>query len=343
MSGSSDNYMASSGTTDFGRLLSSQLIGVLIDFLLMGALFLQMIVYRICFPKDALAFKLLVSGLLLLMLSRLFLLVYETQYFFAEGFGDGMRLAGQSRRQYSYALAPITLCIVQHFFDSRIFSLDRRLWPVCLLISFLSLSQCGVGCAAFGIVYVGSPASLLSKLALVTDLVRMWYILGMATALISTVTTVFVLLRMRAGNFNRSTKQALASVVRFTVESNAASAVVEIVSLALLQAYPNTTYYLGSTLLLPSVYTNMLLATLNYRAVVRQQRTAGSATAMTVMASQQSVAPAHVMDLPAVAKVSSRDSVAGADRRTSGSSGVADLGSVQQSQERLVVKRTGAA
>ncbi|KAF7292023.1 hypothetical protein MIND_01228100 [Mycena indigotica] len=304
----------------FGQLLSSQLVGVLLDFLLTGALFVQILIYRICFPKDTFAVQLLVYSLLLLMLARVALVAYETQYFFADGFGNALRLAGQSQRQYSFAFVPVTVSIVQHYFGYRIFSLDRRMWPVCILISCLSLAQCGLGYAAFGIVVDGSPAALLTKLQLTTRIVRSWLITGMATALVNTLTTVFVLLRMREGSFNRSTHQAVASIVRFTVESNAASAVVEIVSLALLESFPATTYYVGSTVLLPSVYTNMLLATLNFRAVVRQQRAAGPAAAVTTVGTTTGTATGMSYSVPqtqtqaqpyvppAVEKASSRES-----------------------------------
>ncbi|KAF7292017.1 hypothetical protein MIND_01227400 [Mycena indigotica] len=315
-------------STVFGQLLSSQLIGMLFDCVLTGALFIQMLVYHICFPKDSVAFKTLVYGLLLLMLGRLCLIAYEAQYFYADGFGDVARLSTQTRHQYSYALVPITVCIVQQFFGYRILSLDRRLWPVCLLISLLSLGQCCVAYVGLGIVYAGSPASLLSKLALVSNLVRAWYITGMLTALLNTVTTVMALLRLRS--INSLTKRAVQNVVRFTIESNAASTVVEIVSLALLQAYPTTTYYVGTSVLLSGVYTNMLLATLNYRAIVRQQSAPPSTEATATTAPSVPSRPSTLVQ-PATEKVHPRDSVT----IRSGSSVPTDGGSTRQSQDNL--------
>ncbi|KAJ7068774.1 hypothetical protein C8F01DRAFT_1119258, partial [Mycena amicta] len=260
---------------DFGQLLSSQLIGSLVDFFLTGALVVQIVIYHISFPKDSRAFKAIVYGLLVLVLSRLCLVAYEVQYLFAAGFGDIERLASQSTHQYSPFMAPIIISIVQHFFAYRIFSLERRCWPVCVLISVLSLGQCAVGLAAIIVLQLSSKP-LDTRLELIDDLSRAWYISGIATALVNTFTTAFVLSRVRS--VDPTTKQAVRNVVRFTIESNVASAVVEIVSLALLEAYPDSTFYIGTSFLLPSVYSNMLLTTLNYRAIVRHQQASPEST-----------------------------------------------------------------
>ncbi|KAF7318388.1 hypothetical protein HMN09_00348000 [Mycena chlorophos] len=254
---------------NFLEFLSSQLIGVLLDFMLAGAFFVQLVIYRICFPKDSRAFQILVYGLTLLEIARICLVGYETQDLFAAGYGDFGRLATEIQRQYSLAFSPIVLCIVQHFFSYRIFSLDRRFWPICILISILSLGQCSVGLAWFALFFRGTDP-LDDEQNILDDLGRAWYAGGMTTAVINTLTTAFILLRVHA--VNQSTQQAVRRIVRFTIESNAASAALEIISLALLQALPNNPYYAATSYLLPGVYSNMLLVTLNYRVLIRKHR-----------------------------------------------------------------------
>nr|GAT51964.1 predicted protein [Mycena chlorophos] len=262
---------SSAPSFNFAKLLSAQLIGALLDFMLVGAFLVQLVIYRICFPKDSRVIQVLVYGLTLLTLLRISLIGYQTQNLFAAGFGDVSKLATELQHQYSYPLVPTTICIVQHFFSYRIFSLERRCWPICILISILSLAQCGAGLADFALFFSG-PDALNDELRILHDLGLVWYAGGVTTALINTLTTAFILLRVHGANLNQSTQQAVRRVVRVTVESNAASAAVEIISLALLQALPDDPYYVGTTFLLPGVYSNMLLITLNYRALVRQQR-----------------------------------------------------------------------
>ncbi|KAF7318385.1 hypothetical protein HMN09_00347600 [Mycena chlorophos] len=272
MSSSNSTALDSLGTIaslDFAKLLSGQLIGALLEYLLAGALLVQLVIYSICFPKDSRGFQLLVYGLSLLMLARVCLTGYQIQDLFAAGYGNVEKLFTVPRHQYSRPFAPIIVCIVQHFFSYRIFSLERRCWPICIFISILSLAQFGTGLAAFVLLHV-EPVSPDGYPPILDDLGRAWYAGGVATALISTLTTAFVLFRVHA--VNQTTHRAVRRVLRLTIESNAVSAALEVISLALLQAYPGDPYYIGAGYLLSGVYTNMLLVSLNYRVLLRQQR-----------------------------------------------------------------------
>ncbi|KAF7318386.1 hypothetical protein HMN09_00347700 [Mycena chlorophos] len=267
------------GGLDSAEILSAQLIGALLEFLLAGAFLVQLAIYRICFPRDSRAFKLLVYSLALLLLVRVCLTGYQTQHLFAAGYGNVEILFAVTKHQYSRTFAPIIVCIVQHFFSYRIFYLARRFWPVCILISILSLAQCGVGLAAFTLVYVGPGPGLQSvKTPLINDLGRAWYAGGVATALVNTLTTAFILFRVRSAY--HTTQQAVRRLIRVTIESNAVSAALEVISLALLQAFPGDPYYVGASYLLSGVYSNMLLVSLNYRVLIRQQRASWEASTL---------------------------------------------------------------
>nr|GAT51970.1 predicted protein [Mycena chlorophos] len=243
---------------DFAQMLSAQLIGALLEFLLTGAFFVQLVIYRICFAEDPRALRILVYGLGLLMLVRVCLTGYQTQDLFAAGYGNIEKIFTESQRQYARPLGPIIICIVQHFFSYRIFLLERRCWPICILISILSLAQCGVGLATFALLYTGPDSihgnfdPLNGNLSILDDLGRAWYAGGMTAAVINTLTT------------------AVRRIVRLTIESNAASAALEIISLALLQACPDDPYFAAPSYLLSSVYASMLLVSLNYRVLIRQ-------------------------------------------------------------------------
>nr|GAT51968.1 predicted protein [Mycena chlorophos] len=261
------------GGLDSAAILSAQLIGALLEFLLVGAFLVQLAIYRICFPRDSRVFKLLVYGLTLILLARVCLTGYQTQHLFAAGYGNVEILVTVTKHQYSRTFAPIIVCIVQLFFSYRIFCLERRFWPVCILIIILSLAQCGVGLAAFTLVYVGKGPGLQAvKIPLIDDLGRAWYAGGVATALVNTLTTAFILLRIHSGSAYHKTQQTVRRVFRVTIESNAVSAALEVISLALLQAFPSDPYYVGASYLLSGVYANMLLVSLNYRVLIRQQR-----------------------------------------------------------------------
>ncbi|KAF7318399.1 hypothetical protein HMN09_00349100 [Mycena chlorophos] len=266
---SSATDSSSAASFDFAELLSAQLIGSLCDFMLGGAFLVQLVIYRICFSKDSRVFQILVYGLALLQIARICLVGYETQDLYAAGYGNFEILATEPQRQHSLIFGPIIICIVQHFFSYRSFFFDRRCWPICILISILSLAQCSVGLAWFALFFRG-PDPLDDELNIIDDLGRAWYAGGMTTAVINTLTTAFILLRFHA--VNQSTQQAVRRIVRFTIESNAVSAALEVVSLALLQAFPDDPYYVGTSYLLPGVYSNMVLVTLNYRVLIRQRR-----------------------------------------------------------------------
>ncbi|KAJ7448779.1 hypothetical protein FB451DRAFT_1411205 [Mycena latifolia] len=265
---------------NFGRIVSSQLIGSLLNFFFFGMLLVQVYVYRICFPKDSLAVKLLVYFIFLTMTVCTCLNAADVQFWFGAGFGDIARFADPGySRFYTPLMGSFIAMLVQLFYCYRITVIRRTAWPLSVVIALISMAQCAGGMGGGIITFIAAndahdrPRTILVYIWLVGGAVADVVIAAAMTALLVNASSI------------PATRDAVRNIVRLTIETNAFSAIVAIVGLALFVGIPNTTYFICPTMILPGIYANTLLVTLNNRAITRMS--ASSSTAINFAASME--------------------------------------------------------
>ncbi|KAJ7464269.1 hypothetical protein B0H11DRAFT_2051916 [Mycena galericulata] len=249
------------------REVSPLLFGSLFNYFSFGILVIQLYVYRTCFPRDPLSIKSLVYFVFLVILVCVCLNTSDMYYWFGSGFGDPARLANfRYLSIYGPILGLLISTLVQLFFCYRIFIIKRSFWPITVLISTISMVQFAGGLGA-GIL------SLIDKYQLrrgtVINLTYVWLVSGAAADIIIAVMMTYLLLTTAV---HPSTRDVVKDVVTLIIETNTFSALVAILTLGLLVGSRSTDYFSCPAVVLPGIYANTLLATLNNRAITSNKR-----------------------------------------------------------------------
>ncbi|KAJ6563903.1 hypothetical protein B0H19DRAFT_1139949 [Mycena capillaripes] len=276
---SSSEYSDSRGSElqNVGAIASPLLIGSLLNFFFFGTLLVQVYVYRLCFSKDSLGVKIVVYSILFAMTICTCLNGADVKSWYGTFFGDIQRFADpQNSSIYSPIMGSIIAMIVQLFFCYRIVVIQRAAWPLSIAIALISMAQLagGVGSGIgsyieeFG-TNVFNPDDVIGLHTRpgAVILYYLWLIGGPVADVLIAVTMTYLLLQAQVTS---STRDLVKDVVQLVLETNAFSAAVALLALALYVGLPNTPACGAAVLALPGVYANTLLATLNNRAVIKR-------------------------------------------------------------------------
>jgi len=248
---------------NIARITGPILLGPLINWALYGVLWVQTYVYSYNFPDDKRSLKLLAYFVFLLDTVQTALTGADVYYWFMAGFGD---FEGLKKSRFSPIDTPtmdafISL-IVQVFFCYRIWTMNKRLWWLCVIIAVLSAAQ------ATGALWGGLKSAALGKYAVVKPSLYLWLITSAVVDIMIAV-AMTCLLKLRCGNENPFSSDVLPRVVRLTIETNTLTATVAIVSFALYIGFPNEIYYVCPTGVIGKLYSNTLFVAFNNRIYFR--------------------------------------------------------------------------
>ncbi|KAJ7596027.1 hypothetical protein C8J56DRAFT_1022443 [Mycena floridula] len=254
--------------------LGSQLFGSLFNFSLYGVLAVQVYVYHLSFPEDNVKIRALVYFVILLETAQTVLNGIDAFNWFAKGFGNPLAVlnAGLSWI-YTPLMDGVISLIVQLFFCYRIWVINNSALFFSIFIACLSLLQGGgafASAAKAEMIHDYAQAAVAGKVS-----VTIWLAAGALTDVLIAAAMSYSLLRARSGASRRS-NDIISRVVQLTVETNAITTIVAVVSLALYKGYPNKTYFLGPTMILGKLYSNTLLLTFNNRAYLNNNSTVKS-------------------------------------------------------------------
>ncbi|KAF8125911.1 hypothetical protein K438DRAFT_1992289 [Mycena galopus ATCC 62051] len=256
--------VATAGSENYASLVTSPLIGSLLSFFFFGTLLIQVYIYRLCFPKDFLGVKFSVYFIFLAMMVCTCLMAADIEAWFGTGFGD---ISGFSDARNSSFYIPLMGSfigmLIQLFFAYRIVAIRRAAWPFGLLTSLIALAQCAGGMGAGIITYMDGNATHDN---LRTIFVYLWLIGGATVNVLIAGTMTCLLLADAKTAAERTFAE---SAVRMLIETNILTAVVSLLALLLFLACPDTTYWVCPAMILPGLYANTLLVTLNNRAMER--------------------------------------------------------------------------
>ncbi|KAF8470500.1 hypothetical protein DFH94DRAFT_685127 [Russula ochroleuca] len=221
------------------------LFGPLINWTLYGVLCIQIYVYSYNFPNDKLALKLLGEYSTLVDA----LTAADLHYWFIQGFGNVERLKDSHYAPIDIAIMhSIISLIVQEYFCYRIWTLNKRLSWLCVIIAIS---------VVLGRYAVSKPAYYLWSLPS-----------AFADILIAIAMTALLRQTTRVDSEGQFPNYVLLRVVRLTIETNTLTAGVAIASFVLYVAFPDEIYYTFT-------YSNTLLVSLNNRIYFRDHPFSG--------------------------------------------------------------------
>ncbi|KAH9051273.1 hypothetical protein EDB87DRAFT_1582707 [Lactarius vividus] len=192
------------------------------------------------FAKDRALLKLLVYSLFLVETLQTTLSGADLYYWFVSGFGNMDPLSSPYMAAFAVPLlGSIILLTVQLFFVYRIWVLsERSSWFICLIIC---LCTAAAAVAAFT---VGIETYVLKTLACnTTKILTFMWLSGNALSDILIAVSLLSYLGRRRREGGRFSDHTLLRIVRLTVETNALTATVGIVSLLMAFLFPDKTWF----------------------------------------------------------------------------------------------------
>ncbi|KAF8904514.1 hypothetical protein CPB85DRAFT_1437809 [Mucidula mucida] len=258
-------------------IIGPQLLGSLFNFTLYGILALQVYIYHTSFPQDNRKIKWLVYFVFAFETAQTIMNGVDVFNSFARGFGNLLIIAEPGISPiYTPIMGSVIAFMVQIFFSYRIWIIKRSVWWLSATIATISLVQAASG-------FVGGVRAIL----LVKDiqaghahnqtlLVYMWLI-GDAVADVLIAGVMSVLLLKAKSRQHSQTNDAVSRIVRMTIETNALSTAIAVISLVLFATDEKGTFFICPTMVLGKIYSNTLLLTFNNRnALSRRMGSSGS-------------------------------------------------------------------
>ncbi|KAG6910308.1 hypothetical protein DXG01_011705 [Tephrocybe rancida] len=185
----------------------------------------------------------------------------------ARGFGNVLNFADPRLSPfYTPMMGSIMALVVQLFFCYRIWVINRAIWWWCLLIAAVSGLQAVAGFIGGVKAHITSDVAKRQSQSVI---VYLWLVGDAVADAMIAATMTFSLLRA-SPKAHRQTNDVVVRIVRLTVETNALSAGIAIVSLILFAGEKKTTYFITPTLVLGKIYANTLLVTFNNRAFLQK-------------------------------------------------------------------------
>jgi len=236
------------------------LLGILFNWGLMGVLAVQLYLFYEN-SKDRWAIKTLVYVLALLDIMQTVMVTADAFYWFVYGFGNPIQLDHPFLNSLDVPiLDSIISLIVQAFYCWRIYFL-RKGMVIPILILIVSLAQSSAGILTGVRNYQIGHLSLSSEY-IVTETI--WLAGGAVADVAIAVVLAWTLLSGRNGS-RPAYNSMLSRLIRLIVETNALTAGVAVVAIALFWGFPGTALVSVPIAIIGKLYTNCLLALFNNR------------------------------------------------------------------------------
>ncbi|KAK7045674.1 hypothetical protein VNI00_007507 [Paramarasmius palmivorus] len=252
-----------------------QLLSYLLNWGLFGILSVQVYLYYTAFPHDKKLFKILVYFIYLLEATQTVMLTHDSFTRFVYGFGNPEEMGRNSLLWFPVPfLDGLVAFLVQLQFAYRIHLLSPKSKLIVAFIvviyeeSQASLAQCG-GAIAAALLSVAMNVDKLEDLVTNTTIViftHLWLVSGVIADVTIACSMSYALSRYDYG-FGR-TKDVVRRIIRLTMETGSATAILAICLLVLFLTgkviYPNS-YYFVPAAILAKVYSNSLMVIFNNR------------------------------------------------------------------------------
>ncbi|KAF4563891.1 hypothetical protein EYR36_003135 [Pleurotus pulmonarius] len=237
---------------------------------LFGMLIVQVSVYLTHFPKDNRWIKLLVCTVFVLEAVFTFMTAIAAWNNFGKNWGDVDTLV-----TIDWAWDPLPIInalvasIVQIFFAWRIYRLSSIIWvsiPI-VLVSLLQLSAA----TYYDAKVIEGANSILALLSL-TEWVDTWLISSAVCDILISTAMITILARASIKSHFRRSSASLNQIIKFTVETGFVTTIGAVVEVILWRTMSQNSFHFIFFLTLGRLYSNVLLASLNSRAILSARR-----------------------------------------------------------------------
>ncbi|PBK87054.1 hypothetical protein ARMGADRAFT_1086173 [Armillaria gallica] len=251
------------------ELTGPYLIGVLLNWGLIGTLTVQLYLYYLAFPNDRRIVKYLVYGLYVIEIVQTILIAHDSFALFGYGFGD---LEALAKLNFSWLTVPImsgiVACVGQVFYAYRIFILSKsRNIPIFIfcISSISSVAAIVTGVFTFQIGNVvqlnnrrmSIAAGIWCGGAALCDII-------IAVCMTYYASSISLSLTRSTAHFRR-TQMLVTKVTRLTIETGSVTAVAALLTFILFIALPGRNSYMALCLIVPKLYANTVYMVLNSR------------------------------------------------------------------------------
>ncbi|KAF8530253.1 hypothetical protein BU17DRAFT_35548, partial [Hysterangium stoloniferum] len=215
------------------------LVGIFLNWGLLGLLVNQVYVYYLCFPKDARYIKGIVYTILVLEIAQTCILSSDGWQWLISAWGHPEQLQAYHLDWFDVPVfVGIMSGIVQMFFAWRIWLLSKS-WLVPCFITLISLMQ-STAAIASGIMLRQLPS--FAQIGMLSSSVTIWHVGSASVDIIIAITMTCLL--MRAKGSYAGTNYLLERLVKMTVETGSITAAVGVVDLSLFLLFKNNNLHL---------------------------------------------------------------------------------------------------
>ncbi|KAF9562872.1 hypothetical protein CPC08DRAFT_761180 [Agrocybe pediades] len=239
-----------------------QLLGIVFNWFLFGALSTQVYAYFLAFPDDVPFIRLLVLGIYILETTQSILFIQDLFRTFASGFGNFETIDQIDTLWFSGPiLTGLAAFVAQAFYAHKLKIISQSKTLASVIVLLASVQLCGAIVLAVQFKNAVLLTSFLGTKVYITT--GIWNgSSAICDVLIAVAMTVY-LKRRDTGIKDRSV--FLKGIIRLTIETGLLTATVAILNLALAVLPNQPTYYLTSASILGQLYSNSTLAVLNNR------------------------------------------------------------------------------
>ncbi|KAF7966305.1 hypothetical protein HWV62_39201 [Athelia sp. TMB] len=239
------------------------LIGVFISLILFGIIVSQVFTYFQHCEKDALWQKLFVGALFALDTLSSVLAMAWMYYLLIDNWGQPTAFAsGDWLLAADPMLAGAVAFMVQLFFAWRIHVIARTPWQTLGILLCAALTLCGGLGTGVAVLWVKEYA----RFASFKPVAAVWLLAASVGDIAITVALTYHL-RRRKGTF-KATDRLLDRIIQLTIQNGLLTALVAVVDIALYLSTP-TPYHIALSFLMPKLYSNTVLSSLNARRALR--------------------------------------------------------------------------
>ncbi|KAJ7118801.1 hypothetical protein C8R44DRAFT_789321 [Mycena epipterygia] len=251
-----------SGPPNIALITGPTLIGLCLNWGFMGVSAVQIYFYFSNFPNDRKGIKSLVYGLSFLDFLQTCMTTADAFHWFVYGFGDIENLDTTFLNPWDMVMLDTIIgFIVQLFYCWRIYVLRKTL-AIPVIISLISITAFGGGLAT------AVKSYQLGKLSLVPTLITtqtIWIGGAVAADILIAAAVSWTLLKATRNSIAAS-QGTIARIIRLTVETNALTAGLALITLILFLGVPKkATLIVPPVAILGKLYFNCLMAVLNNR------------------------------------------------------------------------------
>ncbi|KAJ7186128.1 hypothetical protein C8R46DRAFT_1062556 [Mycena filopes] len=250
---------------NIANLVGSMFIGNILNWMLFGALIMQLNTYYQNYPNDRLALKIFVYFVFFLDVVQTVLLTHHGWWWIITTWCEPQMF---TQVVWSAPVIPfmsgLISAVVQVFYAWRIWTLTRTsiMRAICVLIVLLAVMQSTIAMVS-GLIVSQNP--VLSTLLGLSKEFSTWLAGSFVADIIITMCMTYILVQARNKSAWGPTETLLTKLINRIIQSGAATVIIAAIDLGLFVTVPDTNYYFVPSYILAKIYSNSLMLNLNLR------------------------------------------------------------------------------